>query len=146
MTRHWRSVIFLLVPVMTFGWLITSVFIWGLIRPLNWLDSLCVAACVTATDPVLASSVVGKGKFARRIPKHLRDLTFSRIWMQRRHGISLYIPITLSNSVSTRSWRRYLSLGNFNCSFTNVCLVLSSDVALDTLEEDLLDGLKRNSL
>lgn len=74
MERHWRSVTFLLIPVMTFGWLITSLFIWALIPPLNWLDSLCVAACVTATDPVLASSVVGKGKFAKRVPKHLRDL------------------------------------------------------------------------
>ncbi|KAF3929185.1 hypothetical protein AA313_de0202542 [Arthrobotrys entomopaga] len=59
---------------MTFGWLVVSVFIWWLVKPLTWLESLCVAACVTATDPVLASSVVGKGKFARRIPKHLRDL------------------------------------------------------------------------
>lgn len=74
MERHWRSVTFLLIPVMTFGWLITSLFIWGLIPSLDFLDSLCVAACVTATDPVLASSVVGKGKFAKRVPKHLRDL------------------------------------------------------------------------
>ncbi|KAK4504658.1 hypothetical protein PRZ48_002619 [Zasmidium cellare] len=75
MERHWRSVVFLLVPVMTFGWLITSLFIWGLFTPhLNWLESLTVAACVTATDPVLASSVVGKGKFAKRVPKHLRDI------------------------------------------------------------------------
>ncbi|RMD41955.1 hypothetical protein DV735_g3182, partial [Chaetothyriales sp. CBS 134920] len=74
MERHWRSVLFLLVPVMTFGWLITSLFIWWMIVPLNWLDSLVVAACVTATDPVLASSVVGKGKFAKRVPKHLRDV------------------------------------------------------------------------
>ncbi|KAK0711338.1 alkali metal cation/H+ antiporter Nha1 C terminus-domain-containing protein [Lasiosphaeris hirsuta] len=74
MERHWKSVFFLLVPVMTVGWLITSLFIWWLIPPLNWLDSLVVAACVTATDPVLASSVVGKGKFAKRVPKHLRDL------------------------------------------------------------------------
>lgn len=75
MERHWKSVTFLLVPVMTFGWLVTSLFIWGLFNAhLNWLDSLCVAACVTATDPVLASSVVGKGKFAKRVPKHLRDL------------------------------------------------------------------------
>ena len=65
---------FLLIPVMTFGWLITSLFIWWMIPPLNWLESLCCAACVTATDPVLASSVVGKGKFAKRVPKHLRDL------------------------------------------------------------------------
>ncbi|KAI9799891.1 MAG: hypothetical protein M1833_003813 [Piccolia ochrophora] len=74
MERHWRSVTFLLVPVMTFGWLITSLFIWWMIEPLTWLESLACAACVTATDPVLASSVVGKGKFAKRVPKHLRDL------------------------------------------------------------------------
>ncbi|KAF4551297.1 Alkali metal cation/H+ antiporter Nha1-like protein [Elsinoe fawcettii] len=74
MERHWKSVVLLLVPVMTFGWLITSLFIYGLIPSLNWLDSLVIAACVTATDPVLASSVVGKGKFAKRVPKHIRDL------------------------------------------------------------------------
>ena len=74
MERHWRSVVFLLVPVMTFGWLVTSLFMWWLIEPLTWLESLVCAACVTATDPVLASSVVGKGKFAKRVPKHLRDI------------------------------------------------------------------------
>jgi NhaP-type Na+/H+ or K+/H+ antiporter len=74
MERHWRSVAFLLVPVMTFGWLITSLFIWWMVPPLNWLEALACASCVTATDPVLASSVVGKGKFAKRVPKHLRDL------------------------------------------------------------------------
>lgn len=75
MEKHWKSVVLLLVPVMTFGWLITSLFIWAMFAPyLNWLDSLVCAACVTATDPVLASSVVGKGKFAKRVPKHLRDL------------------------------------------------------------------------
>jgi len=74
MNRHWSSVVLLLLPVMTFGWLITSLFIWWMIVPLTWLESLCVAACVTATDPVLASSVVGRGKFAKRVPKHIRDL------------------------------------------------------------------------
>ncbi|KAI9837339.1 MAG: hypothetical protein M1819_000413 [Sarea resinae] len=74
MERHWRSVLLLLIPVMTYGWLVTSLFIWWMIPPLDWLQSLCCAACVTATDPVLASSVVGKGKFAKRVPKHLRDL------------------------------------------------------------------------
>ncbi|KAK5240286.1 Na+/H+ antiporter, partial [Exophiala xenobiotica] len=74
MERHWKSVVFLLVPVMTFGWLVTSLFIWWMIPTLSWLESLAIAACVTATDPVLASSVVGKGKFAKRVPKHLRDI------------------------------------------------------------------------
>ncbi|KAJ9136721.1 Na(+)/H(+) antiporter [Pleurostoma richardsiae] len=74
MEKHWKSVVFLLVPVMTYGWLVTSLFVWWMVPRLNWLESLVVAACVTATDPVLASSVVGKGKFAKRVPKHLRDL------------------------------------------------------------------------
>ncbi|KAI1483867.1 alkali metal cation/H+ antiporter Nha1 C terminus-domain-containing protein [Daldinia eschscholtzii] len=74
MERHWKSVVFLLLPVMTFGWLITSLIVWWMFPILTWLESLVVAACVTATDPVLASSVVGKGKFAKRVPKHLRDL------------------------------------------------------------------------
>ncbi len=74
MERHWRSVVLLLVPVMTYGWLATSLFIWWMIEPLTWLESLMCAACVTATDPVLASSVVGKGKFSKRVPKHLRDV------------------------------------------------------------------------
>ncbi|KAL2011355.1 hypothetical protein VTN00DRAFT_4073 [Thermoascus crustaceus] len=74
MERHWKSVVLLLLPVMTWGWLVTSLFIWWMVPPLTWLESLACAACVTATDPVLASSVVGKGKFARRVPKHLRDL------------------------------------------------------------------------
>jgi sodium/hydrogen antiporter len=74
MERHWKSVVFLLLPVMTYGWLVTSLFIWWMVEPLTWLESLICAACVTATDPVLASSVVGKGKFAKRVPKHLRDI------------------------------------------------------------------------
>lgn len=74
MEKHWRSVIFLLVPVMIAGWLLVSVVIWWMMPGLNWLEALVVSACVTATDPVLASSVVGKGKFAKRVPKHLRDL------------------------------------------------------------------------
>ncbi|KAL3496209.1 alkali metal cation/H+ antiporter Nha1 C terminus-domain-containing protein [Aspergillus germanicus] len=74
MERHWKSVTLLLLPVMTWGWLITSLFIWWMIEPLTWLEALVCSACVTATDPVLASSVVGKGKFAKRVPRHLRDL------------------------------------------------------------------------
>lgn len=74
MLRHWVSVTLLLLPVMTFGWLISSVFIWKLVPTLQWIEALVLAACVTATDPVLASAVVGKGKFARRVPGHLRNL------------------------------------------------------------------------
>ncbi|KAK9471484.1 Sodium/hydrogen exchanger family-domain-containing protein [Dipodascopsis tothii] len=74
MLRHWWSVFVLLVPVMTAGWLISSVFIWKLVPSLRWVEALVVAACITATDPVLASAVVGKGKFSKRVPGHLRNI------------------------------------------------------------------------
>jgi Na(+)/H(+) antiporter len=74
MEKHWKSVIWLLVPVMTVGWLLVSLVIWWMVPQFDWLDALVVSACLTPTDPVLASSVVGKGKFSKRVPKHLRDL------------------------------------------------------------------------
>lgn len=74
MKKHWVSVAIFLLPVMTFGWLVVGLFVWALIPHLNFPSALLVSACVTATDPVLAAAVVGKGKFAERVPGHLRNL------------------------------------------------------------------------
>ncbi|CDK24164.1 unnamed protein product [Kuraishia capsulata CBS 1993] len=74
MLKHWVSVFVFLVPVMTVGWLMVGLFVWILIPGLNFSESLLVASCVTATDPVLAAAVVGKGKFAKRVPGHLRNI------------------------------------------------------------------------
>lgn len=73
MLKHWISVTMLLLPVMTSGWLILGLFVWIVIPTLNFSGSLLIAACVTATDPILAQSVVS-GKFAQRVPGHLRNL------------------------------------------------------------------------
>lgn len=74
MKKHWLSVAILLLPVMTCGWLVVGLFVWILIPHFDFPDALLVSACVTATDPVLAAAVVGKGKFAERVPGHLRNL------------------------------------------------------------------------
>lgn len=74
MKKHWVSVAIFLLPVMTCGWLVVGLFIWALIPHFSFNYALLVSACVTATDPVLASAVVGKGKFAERVPGHLRNL------------------------------------------------------------------------
>lgn len=74
MKKHWLSVAIFLLPVMTAGWLIVGLFIWVLIPHFTFGQALLVSACVTATDPVLAAAVVGKGKFAERVPGHLRNL------------------------------------------------------------------------
>lgn len=74
MKKHWLSVAIFLLPVMTCGWLVVGLFIWALIPHFNFSSALLVSACVTATDPVLAAAVVGKGKFAERVPGHLRNI------------------------------------------------------------------------
>ncbi|CCH62406.1 hypothetical protein TBLA_0H01180 [Henningerozyma blattae CBS 6284] len=73
MLKHWLSVTLLLVPVMTVGWLIIGLFIWIIIPKINFSSSLLISACITATDPILAQSVVS-GKFAQKVPGHLRNL------------------------------------------------------------------------
>src|ERR1700749_3755464 len=51
MNRHWRSVAMLLVPIMGTGWIVVTLVIWWLFHDiLDFKSSLCVAACVTATD------------------------------------------------------------------------------------------------
>lgn len=71
MRKHWKSLAFLLGPVMVvsplaghaalqlvkiflmqFGWFVTAALIFAIIPGLSFLSSLCIAACVTPTDPV----------------------------------------------------------------------------------------------
>ncbi|THH09753.1 hypothetical protein EW146_g8593 [Bondarzewia mesenterica] len=74
MARHWKSLFYLIVPVMTWGWFVSAGLIYALIPKLNFLSSLAVAACLTPTDPILAAAVVG-GKYAdKHVPAHLRHL------------------------------------------------------------------------
>ncbi|KAF9644537.1 hypothetical protein BDM02DRAFT_3102770 [Thelephora ganbajun] len=74
MRKHWKSIMFLLVPVMTYGWFVSAGLIYALIPKLNFLSSLAIAACLTPTDPILAAAVVG-GKYAEKhVPAHIRHL------------------------------------------------------------------------
>lgn len=72
--KHWFPVFLLLIPCMTAGWLIIGTFIYLIIPGLHFTHGLLISACITATDPILAQAVVGKGKFAKRVPAHLRNL------------------------------------------------------------------------
>lgn len=48
---------------------------YAIIPGLEFLPALVIAAGVTPTDPILASSVVGKGKYAQEhVPSHIRHI------------------------------------------------------------------------
>ncbi|GAA5957625.1 hypothetical protein JCM3765_001459 [Sporobolomyces pararoseus] len=72
--RQWKSLFMLLFPVMTVAWFISAGFILLFIPSLTFLEALCIAACVTPTDPILANAIV-KGRYAEKhVPKGVRDI------------------------------------------------------------------------
>ncbi|KAL0086965.1 Sodium/hydrogen exchanger family-domain-containing protein [Phycomyces blakesleeanus] len=74
MKKEWLTMFMFLIPVMIFMWLVSGLFIWGFIPPINYLEALVIAACVCPTDPILANSVV-KGRFAEKhVPAHIRNV------------------------------------------------------------------------
>lgn len=73
MRKNWRPLMVLLLPVMAIMYAISSVII-KYSFSLDWLPAMIIGACITPTDPVLASAVI-KGKFANKyIPSRLRYL------------------------------------------------------------------------
>ncbi|KAI8637299.1 Sodium/hydrogen exchanger family-domain-containing protein [Parasitella parasitica] len=73
MKKEWLTMTMLLIPTMMFMWLISGLFIWGLVPPINYLEALVISACICPTDPILANSVV-KGRFAEKhVPAHIRN-------------------------------------------------------------------------
>lgn len=69
-----RSLVVLLVPIMTVMWLATTLCIWLVIPALPLLAGLVIATSATPTDPVLSNAIV-KGAFADQyVSPRLRNL------------------------------------------------------------------------
>lgn len=107
--RHWKSLTFLLIPVMVFGWFISSALIYALVPGLDFLSSLAVAACLTPTDPILAAAVVG-GRYAEKhVPAHLRHLLAAESGVNDGAAfpmlfIALYLIVDRSDSAAVGHW------------------------------------------
>lgn len=71
--RNWSSVLWMLGPVMAFGWVVCAACIYYIFHT-DLPTALTIAACLTPTDPVLASSVIGNSRFSSRVPKRIKDL------------------------------------------------------------------------
>ncbi|KAG9315963.1 Sodium/hydrogen exchanger family-domain-containing protein [Chiua virens] len=107
--RHWKSLLFLLGPVMTWGWFVSAGLIYAFIPGLDFLSSLAVAACLTPTDPILAAAVVG-GKYAdKHVPAHIRHLLSAEAGCNDGAAypflfISIYLIMDASPGLAVRDW------------------------------------------
>ncbi|KAL7752367.1 Na+/H+ antiporter [Sorochytrium milnesiophthora] len=106
--HNWKSLFFLLLPLMVVKWLATGLMVWGILG-FSFSSSLVIAACVTPTDPVLANSIT-KGKYAERhVPPHIRDLLSAESGANDGLGypflfIVLYLRTSPSVGSAVGSW------------------------------------------
>ncbi|OBA28527.1 Sodium/hydrogen exchanger, partial [Hanseniaspora valbyensis NRRL Y-1626] len=71
---HWKTILLLIIPIMTFGWIVTGAFIKLIFPQLHFTDGLLIAGCITATDPCLSASIM-TGHFAiQNVPEILRHI------------------------------------------------------------------------
>ena len=73
LSRHWRSVLWMLGPVMSIGWIVSAGLIAGVIRT-DFVTALTIAACLTPTDPVLSASILANSRFSERVPTRIKHL------------------------------------------------------------------------
>ncbi|KAI9722853.1 MAG: hypothetical protein M1828_004419 [Chrysothrix sp. TS-e1954] len=71
--RHWPSILWMLGPVMAFGWVVCALFVWLLFNT-SIATALTISACLTPTDPVLAASVLSNSQFSQRVPSRVKHL------------------------------------------------------------------------
>lgn len=109
MRKHWKSLFFLLVPIMTYGWFVAAGLIYALIPGLSFLSSLVIGACLTPTDPILAAAVVG-GKYANKhVPAHLRHILTAESGCNDGAAfpflfIALYLTLEKSDGKAVGEW------------------------------------------
>ncbi|KAJ1889466.1 hypothetical protein LPJ81_006125, partial [Coemansia sp. IMI 209127] len=73
LSKEWKSMVMLLLPVMSVMWLVSSAII-KFTFELSFLHALAIGACVAPTDPVLANAIL-KGMFAEsHVPLRLRNV------------------------------------------------------------------------
>ncbi|KLO18386.1 hypothetical protein SCHPADRAFT_925181 [Schizopora paradoxa] len=107
--KHVKSLLIVVVPTMAFGWFVCAGFIRILFPNLNFVSSLVISACLTPTDPVLASAVIG-GKFAvKNVPSHIRMILAAESAANDGLAypflsISVYLTVEASKKVAFEKW------------------------------------------
>lgn len=100
---------------MVFGWLISAVFIVLLFKA-DIATALAIAACLTPTDPVLASSILANSQFSSRVPKRIKDM------LSAESGVNDGISYPYASSLEF-CLHGFLGLHEFADFFTRVCLL-----------------------
>ncbi|KAG6334248.1 hypothetical protein ID866_4839, partial [Astraeus odoratus] len=74
MKEHAKGLLIMVVPTMAIGWVIVTAILYALFPGLGLTSALCIAACLTPTDPVTCAAIT-RGNFAtKHVPKEIRHI------------------------------------------------------------------------
>ncbi|KAF9066958.1 Cation/H+ exchanger, partial [Rhodocollybia butyracea] len=109
MWKHGRSLLAMVIPTMAFGWLLVGGILKLLFPSLTFVSCLVIAACLTPTDPIICSAIVG-GKFAKE-HVHIKLRQILSAESAANDGlaypflsISIYLTVESSKRVAFGKW------------------------------------------
>ncbi|KAG2345600.1 Sodium/hydrogen exchanger [Suillus weaverae] len=109
MKRHVKSLLIMVVPTMAFGWVVVAAIIHALFPKLDYISALCIAACLTPTDPVTCAAIT-RGKFAiKHVPEDIRHILLAEAAANDGLAypflaISIYLTIETSVQTAIGKW------------------------------------------
>ncbi|KAA1471873.1 Sodium/hydrogen exchanger [Dentipellis sp. KUC8613] len=109
MAKAAKSLLIMVVPTMTIGWVISAAFIHVLFPQLSYISGLAISACLTPTDPVVSAAIIG-GKFATtHVPQDLRRLLIAESASNDGLAypflsISIYLTVEASRRAAIGKW------------------------------------------
>ncbi|KAJ3487410.1 hypothetical protein NLI96_g3569 [Meripilus lineatus] len=107
--EHLQGMLVMVIPTMAFGWVVIAIIINALFPSLSFVSSLAISACLTPTDPIICSAIVG-GKFAEKhVREDLRDILSAE--SAANDGLaypflslSLYLVLETSTKTAIGKW------------------------------------------
>ncbi|KIJ67909.1 hypothetical protein HYDPIDRAFT_37494 [Hydnomerulius pinastri MD-312] len=109
MKEHAKSLLIMVVPTMAFGWVVVAAILHALFPGLNIVSALCIAACLTPTDPVTCAAIT-RGKFAtRHVPVDIRRILSAESAANDGLAypflsIAIYLTVETSTRVAIGKW------------------------------------------
>ncbi|KAF8558063.1 hypothetical protein OG21DRAFT_1595669 [Imleria badia] len=109
MKEHAKSLFVMVVPTMAFGWVVVSAVLHALFPGLDEVSALCIAACLTPTDPVTCAAIT-RGRFAtKHVPVDIRRILSAESAANDGLAypflsIAIYLTVETSTRVAIGKW------------------------------------------
>jgi len=109
LAKHWRSLTIMVVPTMAFGWVVSAGLMFWLFPGLAYISALCISACLTPTDPILAVAITSGTYAVKHVPVNIRRLIAAESAANDGLAypflsISIYLSVEASKRTALGKW------------------------------------------